>query len=80
MLVKFIARGTGSAQAAADYLTRELDSQGAVRDDVAAQHETQAAALQAQLQQLDTQVGHLTTQYVHITADYKALAKVLSGR
>ena len=34
MLVKFIARGTGSAQAAADYLTRETDSQGAVRDDV----------------------------------------------
>ena len=35
MLVKFLAHGTGSAQAAADYLTRELDSQGAVRDDVA---------------------------------------------
>ena len=34
MLVKFLARGTGSAQAAADYLTRELDSQGKVRDDV----------------------------------------------
>ena len=31
MLVKFLARGTGSSQAAADYLTRELDS----RDDVA---------------------------------------------
>ena len=35
MLVKFLAHGTGSAQAAADYLTRELDSQGAVREDVA---------------------------------------------
>ena len=35
MLIKFIARGTGSAQAAADYLTREWDSQGEVRDDVA---------------------------------------------
>ena len=35
MLVKFLAHGTGSAQAAADYLTRELDSQGEVRDDVA---------------------------------------------
>ena len=35
MLVKFIARGTGSAQMAAAYLTRELDSQGAVRADVA---------------------------------------------
>ena len=35
MLIKFIARGTGSAQAAADYLTRERDSQGEVRDDVA---------------------------------------------
>ena len=35
MLVKFLARGTGSAQAAADYLTRELDSQGNVRDDMA---------------------------------------------
>ena len=35
MLVKFIARGTGSAQAAADYMLRETDSQGAVRDDVA---------------------------------------------
>ena len=35
MLVKFLARGTGSAQAAADYLTRELDSQGKVRDDMA---------------------------------------------
>ena len=34
MLVKFLARGTGSAQAAVDYLTRELDHQGAVRDDV----------------------------------------------
>ena len=34
MLVKFLARGTGSAQAAADYLTRALDHQGAVRDDV----------------------------------------------
>ena len=34
MLVKFLAHGTGSAQAAADYLTRDLDSQGAVRDDV----------------------------------------------
>ena len=34
-LVKFLARGTGSAQAAADYLTRELDSQGKVRDDMA---------------------------------------------
>ena len=34
MLVKFIAHGTGSAQAAADYLTRETDSQGEVRDDV----------------------------------------------
>ena len=33
--VKFLAHGTGSAQAAADYLTRELDSQGEVRDDVA---------------------------------------------
>ena len=36
MLVKFIERWTGSAQAAADYLLRETDSQGAVRDDVAA--------------------------------------------
>ena len=35
MLVKFLARGTGLAQAAADYLTRETDSQGEVRDDVA---------------------------------------------
>ena len=35
MLVKFLARGTGSAQAAADYLLRETDSQGAVREDVA---------------------------------------------
>ena len=35
MLVKFLAHGTGSAQAAADYLTRELDSQGEVRADVA---------------------------------------------
>ena len=35
MLVKFLAHGTGSAQAAADYLTRELDSQGEVREDVA---------------------------------------------
>ena len=35
MLVKFLARGTGSARAAAHYLTRELDSQGVVRDDVA---------------------------------------------
>ena len=35
MLVKFLAYGTGSAQAAADYLLRETDSQGAVRDDVA---------------------------------------------
>ena len=35
MLVKFLAHGTGSAQAAADYLTRELDSQGDVRDDAA---------------------------------------------
>ena len=35
MLVKFIARGTGSAQAAADYLLRETDSQGQVRDDMA---------------------------------------------
>ena len=35
MLVKFIACSTGSAQAAAAYLTRETDSQGAVRDDVA---------------------------------------------
>ena len=35
MLVKFLAHGTGSAQAAADYLTRELDSQGEIRDDVA---------------------------------------------
>ena len=34
MLVKFLARGTGSAQAAADYLTRAMDSQGKVRDDV----------------------------------------------
>ena len=34
MLVKFLAHGTGSAQAAADYLTRELDSQGEVRDEV----------------------------------------------
>ncbi len=34
MLVKFLARGTGSVQAAVDYLTRELDSQGEVRDDV----------------------------------------------
>ena len=31
MLVKFLVHGTGSAQAAADYLTRELDSQGDVR-------------------------------------------------
>ena len=35
MLVKFLAHGTGSAQAAADYLTRETDSQGQVREDVA---------------------------------------------
>ena len=35
MLVKFLARGTGSAQAAADYLLRETDSLGKVRDDVA---------------------------------------------
>ena len=35
MLIKFIARGTGSAAAAAAYLTRETDSQGAVRTDVA---------------------------------------------
>ena len=35
MLVKFLTRGTGSAQAAADYLTRETDSQGEARDDVA---------------------------------------------
>ena len=35
MLVKFLARGTGSAQAAADYLLRETDSQGQVREDVA---------------------------------------------
>ena len=35
MLVKFLAHGTGSAQAAADYLLRETDSQGAVREDVA---------------------------------------------
>ncbi len=35
MLVKFLAHGKGSAQAAADYLTRELDSQGDVREDVA---------------------------------------------
>ena len=34
MLAKFLAHGTGSAQAAADYLTRELDSQGEVREDV----------------------------------------------
>ena len=34
MLVKFLARGTGSAQAAADYLLRETDSQGQVREDV----------------------------------------------
>ena len=36
MLVKFIERWTGSAQAAADYLLRETDSQSAVHDDVAA--------------------------------------------
>ena len=42
MLIKFIARGTGSAQAAADYLTRERDSQGEVRDDVAAVADTLA--------------------------------------
>ena len=35
MLVKFLAHGTGSGRAAADYLTRALDSQGVVRDDVA---------------------------------------------
>ena len=35
MLVKFLAHGTGSAHAAANYLTRELDSHGEVRDDVA---------------------------------------------
>ncbi len=34
MLIKFLARGTGSAQAAADYLLRETDSQGQVREDV----------------------------------------------
>ena len=33
MLIKFIARGTGSAAAAA-YLTRETDSQGAERAEV----------------------------------------------
>ena len=35
MLLKFLARGTGSAQAAAAYLLRETDSQGEVREDVA---------------------------------------------
>ena len=35
MLIKFIARGTGSAAAAAAYLTRETDSQGNERADVA---------------------------------------------
>ena len=34
MLIKFIARGTGSAAAAAAYLTRETDSQGNERTDV----------------------------------------------
>ena len=34
MLIKFIARGTGSAAAAAAYLTRETDSQGNERADV----------------------------------------------
>ena len=34
MLIKFIARGKGSAAAAADYLTRETDSQGAKRAEV----------------------------------------------
>ena len=34
MLIKFLARGTGSAAAAADYLLRETDSQGQVREDV----------------------------------------------
>ena len=34
MLIKFIARGTGSAAAAAGYLTRETDSQGEERADV----------------------------------------------
>ena len=34
MLIKFIARGTGSAAAAAAYLTRETDSQGKERADV----------------------------------------------
>ena len=34
MLIKFIARGTGSASAAAGYLTRETDSQGEERADV----------------------------------------------
>ena len=35
MLVRFLANGTGSAQAAADYLTLELDSQGDFREYVA---------------------------------------------
>ena len=34
MLIKFIARGTGSASAAAGYLTRETDSAGKERDEV----------------------------------------------
>ena len=35
MLLKFIARGTGSAAAAAAYLTRETDSAGKERAEVA---------------------------------------------
>ena len=34
MMIKFMKHGTGSAEAAADYLTRILDSRGNVRDEV----------------------------------------------
>ena len=34
MMVKFLDRGTGSAQAAADYLTADLDAKGKEREEV----------------------------------------------
>ena len=43
MHVKFIARGTGSAQAAADYLVGELNSTGQLRKGVEAQGKSLAA-------------------------------------